>query len=138
MTSPTRANHGHLASRWIKARASDNAYACVEVMSDDHHWHIRDSKHVLAGPVLTLDGPEWDQLCQVLLDAADEPSGLEREITIGSIRATVHPDGRLELAGLTSTEPSRVATLRYTPLEHDWFIDGLRNGEFSAVHVTAG
>lgn len=138
MNSTTRANHGHLAPQWVKARRSTNANACVEVMADGHQWHVRDSKHVLAGPVLTLDGTEWDRLCQVLLDAADDERGLERGVTIGSIRATIHPDGRLELAGRTPTEPRLHATLRFTPLEHECFVDGLRNGEISAVHVTAG
>lgn len=90
MNSTTRANHGHVVPQWIKARRSTNANACVEVMADRRHWHVRDSKHAPTGLILTLDGSEWDQLCEVLLDAADER------------------------------------------------FDGLRNGEFSAVHLSAG
>ncbi|MGH3587292.1 MAG: DUF397 domain-containing protein, partial [Pseudonocardia sp.] len=52
------------APRWVKARRSDNANACVEVMRDLRgHYHVRDSKAGPHGPVIDLAAEEWAQLC---------------------------------------------------------------------------
>ena len=70
-------------TRWVKARLSDTAANCVEVMLDGFGYHVRDSKDGEAGPVLTLTPTEWEQFCSVLLAAFsrwcsrdDVPSGL--------------------------------------------------------------
>ena len=56
MTSPNPASCTQPTPQWIKARRSDNAYACVEVMNVGTHRYVRDSKHAPAGPVPQIAG----------------------------------------------------------------------------------
>ncbi len=136
MTNPPRANRTHPQPQWIKARRSDNAYACVEVMIRDAYY-IRDSKHAPHGPVLKLDDAQWTQLCEVLLNAShDEGPRPHSAVTIGSIYATIHSDGHLDLHGHIPIQPHLPADLRFTPIEHECFLDGLRNGEFKTLNLS--
>lgn len=111
--------------RWVKARLSDNAANCVEVMLDALGYHVRDSKDRGAGPVLTLSPGEWERFCAVLLTRVvrDEP------VAVAGLEVLVHADGRLTIVG-----PD--ATLRYTRAERHCFLDGLRNAEFSRAALT--
>lgn len=98
-------------------------------MIDSGAYHIRDSKDAGNGPVLTLSTSDWHRLCDVLL-AAPAPF-LEQRVHVGSLRLVLHADGRLTIQRLGSG-PDDEPTLRFTPLEVERFLDGLRGGEFAA------
>jgi len=123
---------------WVKARRSDNAYACVEVLIRDSYL-IRDSKHTPHGPILDLDPEEWTQLCTTLVGFHhdEHPTRRHRAATIGSVRATVRSDGHLELTGRTTSDPRTSATLTFTPIEYQCFVDGITNGEFTTPATPA-
>ena len=114
------------ASRWVKARLSDSAGGCVEVMLDADGYHLRDSKAGGAGPLLTVPVVDWDRLHAALL-AGPLPRS---PVQVGELRLVGHADG-----GLTVSD--RSAALRFTALEVDCFRDGLRNGEFAPTALTA-
>lgn len=132
MTSPPHGT-GPPRRRWVKAHRSDSASTCVEVLISDSYF-IRDSKNAPDGPVLDLNSDEWAQLCRTLRDfyGNGRPTRRCRTATIGSIRATVHPDGYLELVGRTAAEARAPTVLTFTPIEYYCFVDGIRNGEFNS------
>lgn len=109
--------------RWIKARRSNNASACVEVMIDLGGYRIQDSKNAGRGPVLTLSTAEWHQLRDIVLSP---PASVLEHVRVGDLSVALHPDGRLTI----QHGPDDEHTLRFTPLEVECFLDGLQGGEF--------
>lgn len=128
MTSSPRGT-GPTPQRWVKARRSDSASTCVEIMIDADAYHIRDSKDAGHGPVLTLSTPDWHRLCDILL-AAPSPFR-EQPVQAGGLRVGLHADGRLTIQRLGSGSEDE-PTLEFTPLEVECFLDGIRGGEFAA------
>ena len=101
----------------MKARRSDNANACVEVMLDeDGRYHIRDSKAAPHGPVITVSGEEWVDLC-----AAAAQRGLT---SLRTVRVVVDPGRAFRIE-------QQATTLDFTALEHECFVDGVQNAEFT-------
>lgn len=119
---PRRA--GLTPGRWVKARRSDSASSCVEVRVDDGVYRVRDTKNMGRGPVLTLPPADWSALCNALLTI---PTPLDQLVDIADVQLTFHPDGQLTMRRISDN-----AQLRFTPLEVDCFLHGLRGGEFDA------
>lgn len=126
MTSSSRGTE-LIPRRWVKARRSDNASGCVEVMVDAGVYRIRDSKNLDRGPVLALSTSDWRALCGLLL-AARAPFH-QQSVDVRDAQISFHADGRLTMQRL-GDHPRDGFTLSFTPFEVECFLDGLRGGEF--------
>lgn len=125
MTSPQR-RAGLTQRRWVKARRSDNAASCVEVMIDCGVYHLRDTKDAGAGPVVRLGASDWRRLRDLLLTAPHSAVGVP--VQVADLTITTHTDGFL-----TIVRTGDGSVLRFTPVEVECFLDGLRRGEFDPL-----
>jgi hypothetical protein len=94
------------------------------MLDEDRRYHIRDSKPAPHGPVIIVSRAEWDDLCTAASQAGST--------SLGTVHVTVDPGRSFRIEQRATS-----STLDFTAPEHECFVDGVQNGEFTAGALTA-
>ncbi|EHR53459.1 protein of unknown function (DUF397) [Saccharomonospora marina XMU15] len=106
---------------WFKSRFSPSQETCVEVRFDGPLVHLRDSKDLEIGPVISISVTEWQGF-------VDEVLGVAAAGSNHAVRIEHLDDGAVRLRAIRGG-----VALTYTSSEWAAFTAGARHGQFTVV-----
>ena len=115
---------------WLTSSFTGGGQDCVEVRSEGGRVHIRDTKYrrdpandLAAEPIITITATQWTAVLDEVMGRA--PAGSN-----GAVDIDAGPGG-------TTVIRSTDTTLTYTRREWAAFLNGVRAGELTLVHLAS-